>query len=133
MQAMLDTNICIYIIKKKTPHILERFREYSIFDIGISAITLSELQYGVEKSSRKEQNRDALMEFLLPLSVVPFDDMASVHYGEIRAYLEKRGELIGPMDMLIAAHARSLAVPLITNNVNEFIRVPGLQTDDWAR
>lgn len=133
MHIMLDTNMCIYIIKKKPPHILERFMAYSMFEIGVSSITLSELEYGIEKSTKKEQNRDALMEFLLPLSVVSYDDMAAHHYGDIRACLERQGQLIGPLDMLIAAHARSLSVPLVTNNLDEFKRVQGLQLEDWIK
>ena len=131
MYIMLDTNMCIYIIKKKPLHIFDKFKTYSIFEIGISSITLSELEYGVEKSIRKEQNRDALIEFLMPLSVVPYDDLAASHYGKIRAYLERRGQLIGPMDMLIAAHARSLAVPLVTNNLSEFKKVHDLRVENW--
>lgn len=131
MRYMLDTNICIYIIKKKPPQILERFKTFHVSDIGISSITFAELEYGVTKSSRPQQNREALSEFLAPLEIVPFDDQAAIHYGEIRTYLEKQGKSIGAMDMLIASHARSLALTLITNNLREFKRVPELNLENW--
>lgn len=129
---MFDTNICIYIIKRKPPRVLDRFRTLTVSDIGLSAITLSELIYGVEKSANRQQNREALMAFLGPLEIAPYDDLASDHYGEIRAYLERAGRSIGAMDLLIAAHARSLSVPLVTNNVREFKRVPGLTVETWV-
>ena len=131
MHYLLDTNICIYLIKKKPPQVLERFKTFKVSDIGISTITLSELEYGVAKSSRPEQNREALMGFLTPLEIVPFDELASVHYGEIRTYLERKGISIGAMDLLIASHARSLAIPLVTNNIQEFKRIPELQLENW--
>ena len=108
MRFMLDTNICIYIIKKKPIKVINKLRMFSISDMGISSITLSELEYGIAKSSRPDQNRDALNNFLAPLEIIPYDDRAAFHYGEIRTYLERIGEPIGSMDMLIAAHARSL-------------------------
>ncbi len=101
-------------------------------DVAISSVTLSELEYGVAKSGRPEQNRDALNDFLVPLEIIPFDAHAAFHYGEIRTFLEKEGMVIGPMDMLIASHARSLAVTLVTNNTEEFERVPGLRVENWV-
>ena len=133
MRFMLDTNICIYIIKKKPVQVLNRFRTFQVSDIGISSITLSELKYGVEKSSKREQNREALMAFVGPLEIAPYDDLAAHHYGEIRAQLEKTGLLVGAMDLLIAAHARSLSIPLVTNNTSEFRRVSGLLLENWLR
>jgi tRNA(fMet)-specific endonuclease VapC len=132
MRYILDTNMCIYVIKKKTPRVLERFKAFQISDIGISTITLSELEYGVAKSTRKEQNRGALIEFLAPLEILPFDEKASHHYGEIRAFLEREGISIGSMDLLIASHARSLMLPLVTNDTRAFKRIPGLQTENWV-
>jgi tRNA(fMet)-specific endonuclease VapC len=129
---MLDTNICIYLIKKQPAILLERFASYPVGDIGISVITLAELEYGASKSSNPHRNREALEQFVLPLEVAVFDRPATLTYGKIRALLEKTGRPIGSMDMLIAAHALSLGVHLVTNNVKEFKRVPGLRIENWA-
>ena len=131
MKLMLDTNICIYIIKQQPVDVLKRFLEYQIGDIGISSITLSELRYGVAKSTHQEKNTKALDEFITPLEVVSFDEEAAHVYGNIRATLEKAGTPIGSMDMLIAAHAVSLGIPLVTNNTREFVRIPALNVIDW--
>jgi tRNA(fMet)-specific endonuclease VapC len=131
MKLMLDTNICIYIIKQKPVTVLKRFLEYQIGDIGISSITLSELRYGVAKSTHQEKNSKALDEFIIPLEVVSFDEDAAHVYGTIRATLEKTGTPIGAMDMLIAAHAISLGISLVTNNTREFVRIPVLNIIDW--
>lgn len=132
MKLMLDTNICIYIIKQQPATVLKRFLEYQIGDICISSITLAELRYGVAKSTHEEKNAKALDEFILPLEIVSFDDAAAHLYGEIRAMLEKAGTPIGAMDMLIAAHALSLRIPLVTNNRREFVRIPALTSIDWV-
>lgn len=132
MKLLLDTNICIYIIKQKPATVLQRFLEYQIGDIGISSVTLSELCYGVAKSAHREKNANALQEFIIPLEVVPYDEAAAQTYGDIRAALEKAGTPIGSMDMLIAAHALSLGIPLATNNTREFSRVPSLSVIDWV-
>lgn len=133
MKLMLDTNICIYIIKQQPVAVLKRFLEYQIGDIGISSITLSELRYGVAKSTHQEKNAKALDEFITPLEVVSFDEEAAHVYGEIRATLEKAGTPIGAMDMLIAAHAVSLEIPLVTNNTREFERITSLNVVDWIK
>jgi tRNA(fMet)-specific endonuclease VapC len=132
MKYMLDTNICIYLIKKKPVEVIKRLQKTAIIDICISSITLSELEYGVQKSAQKSQNRMALAEFIVPFEVEPFDIDAAVQYGTIRAELEKKGKLIGAMDMLIAAHALSLNQILVTNNIGEFQRVDKLQLENWA-
>lgn len=132
MELMLDTNICIYLIKEHPPSVLERFATHAVGDIGISVITLAELEYGVSKSSRPAKNREALDQFISPLEVAPFDRQATAAYGKLRTTLEKRGQSIGSMDLLIAAHALSLDVRLITRNVREFGRVPSLRIEDWA-
>lgn len=132
MKLMLDTNICIYIIKQQPVTVLKRFLEYQIGDIGISSITLSELRFGVAKSTLQEKNTNALDEFITPLEVVSFDEEAAHVYGDIRATLEKAGAPIGSMDMLIAAHAVSLGIPLVTNNRREFVRIPALNIIDWV-
>ena len=108
MKVMLDTNICIYIIKQKPEAVLARFRAFQVGDIGISTITLAELQYGAMKSARPKQNRESLKQFVAPLDVASFDNAASEAYGDIRVALEKSGRPIGAMDLLIAAHALSL-------------------------
>lgn len=132
MKLMLDTNICIYIIKQKPPVVLKHFLDYQIGDIGLSSITLSELSYGVAKSRHKEKNAKALMEFMIPLQIAPYDEAAATAYGEIRANLEHAGTPIGAMDLLIAAHAVSLGIPLVTNNAREFARLPNLKVLNWT-
>lgn len=132
MKFMLDTNICIYLIKRQPEAVLERFASHPVGDIGISVITLAELEYGASKSSNPFRNREALEQFVLPLEIAQFDRPATLTYGKIRALLEKKGRPIGSMDMLIAAHALSLGARLVTNNVKEFRRVPGLRVENWT-
>ncbi len=131
MKLMLDTNICIYIIKQQPITVLNRFLEYQIGDIGISSITLSELRYGVARSTHHEKNAKALDEFITPLEVASFDEEAAHAYGKIRATLETAGTPVGAMDMLIAAHAVSLGIPLVTNNTREFVRIQPLNVINW--
>jgi tRNA(fMet)-specific endonuclease VapC len=130
---MLDTNICIYIIKRKPQVVIERFLQTEISQIGISAITLSELLFGVSKSSKPDQNKIALTQFIAPLEIMPYDDQAAQCYGDLRAYLERQGKPIGSLDMLIAAHALSLNSTLVTNNQKEFIRIPDLKIENWVK
>jgi tRNA(fMet)-specific endonuclease VapC len=132
MRIMLDTNICIYIVNRRPPSVLERFRTFRIGDIGISTITLAELEYGAAKSEQPRKNREALEQFVSPLEVASFDQPATSAYGKIRTALEKRGRPIGAMDMLIAAHALSLGATLVTNNKREFERVLGLKVENWV-
>ncbi len=132
MKFLLDTNICIYIIKQKPPEVLHKFNIYQVGDIGISSITVAELQFGVQKSQYPAKNQQALAQFLLPLEIVNFDNAAAAIYGNIRAILEKQGTPIGSLDTLIAAHALSLQVTLITNNIREFSRVPNLKVQNWV-
>ena len=132
MEYLLDTNICIYIIKKKPAEVFERFKNLTISDVGISSITLAELQYGIEKSSNSEKNREALQKFLTPIEILDYGYEATVEYGKIRAELEKKGVPIGPLDMLIASHAKSLDVILVTNNVREFETIAGLRIENWT-
>lgn len=131
MKYLLDTNICIYIIRKKPKKVLEKFKKFNPGEIGISAITLAELEYGVAKSQHPDKNQQALAEFTLPLDVLPFDHNAAQAYGSIRTLLEKKGTPIGSMDLMIAAHAMSLNTTLITNNVREFERVKGINIENW--
>ncbi len=132
MRFMLDTNICIYIIKRKPPNVIERFYQTEISEISISSITLSDLFYGVSKSSKPEQNQIALMQFIAPLDILSYDDEAAQYYGELRGHLEKQGRHIGSLDMLIAAHALSATCVLVTNNEKEFTRVPKLKIENWV-
>lgn len=132
MKLLLDTNICIYIIRQQPAAVLQRFLEYEVGDIGISSITLAELRYGVSKSIHQDKNAKALDEFIIPLEVVPFDEAAAHLYGEIRATLERAGTPIGAMDLLIAAHALALEIPLVTNNTREFARIPDLNVINWT-
>jgi len=129
---LLDTNICIYLIKKKPEQVFRRLRAVDIATVSISAVTVAELQYGVAKSARAEQNALALAAFLAPLVVEPFDDDAAARYGVVRADLERAGTPIGSMDLLIAAHALALGRTVVTNNVREFERVAGLKVENWA-
>jgi tRNA(fMet)-specific endonuclease VapC len=131
MKYMLDTNICIALIKRKPPKALKRLSQLSPGDIGISTITLAELRYGMAKSQLIERNREALEEFLLPLEIVDFDENAANAYGPVRAALEKAGRPIGPLDTQIGAHALSLDAVLVSDNTAEFRRIKGLQVDNW--
>ncbi len=132
MKYMLDTNICIYIIKKKPEKVIRCLQELSLSDVCISSITLSELEYGVEKSERRDRNKIALAKFIAPIEVIAYDDLAAAQYGIIRSSLEKKGMPIGALDMLIGAHALARDLILVTNNEREFKRVPGLKFENWA-
>jgi tRNA(fMet)-specific endonuclease VapC len=131
MQYMLDTNICIYVIRQRPSQVLDAFRTYAGAGIGISSITAGELWYGVEKSG-SARNRAALRQFLEPLEIAPFDEKASQAYGVVRADLEAKGEPIGPLDTQIAAHAIALGVTLVSNNLREFQRIANLRLSNWA-
>ena len=133
MRYLLDTNIFIYLCKGKHPEIAERVRTFGPGDIGISAITLAELEFGISKSAKLESNRRHLQEFLLPFEILPFDALAAVEYGSIRNFLEKSGSPIGPLDALIAAHSIAAGTCLVTNNEREFCRVPGLKLENWCK
>ena len=131
MKVMLDTNICITIIKRKPPQALKRFTAYKVGEIGISSVTLAELEFGVAKSRHSEKNQAALEEFVLPLEIASFDRDAARAYGRVRAILENKGTPIGALDMMIGAHALVLGVTLSTNNTREFARIKGLTVVDW--
>jgi tRNA(fMet)-specific endonuclease VapC len=131
MRYMLDTNICIAIIKGKPPKALRRFDRLSAGDVGISVITLAELCYGIAKSRNIDKNRQALEEFLLPLEVADFDESAASAYGTLRADLENSGRPIGPLDTQIGAHALSRGSVLVTNNAAEFRRIKRLKVENW--
>ncbi|MBI5098536.1 MAG: type II toxin-antitoxin system VapC family toxin [Nitrospirae bacterium] len=132
MKLMLDTNTCIYVIKNKPAKVLKRFVSHSVGHIGISSITLAELQYGVAKSQHVQKNKEALEEFVLPLEIADFDEKAAKSYGTVRATLEKAGRPIGAMDLLIGAHALCLGVTLVTSNTREFRQIKNLSVVDWT-
>lgn len=132
MKYMLDTNICIYLIKQKPREVLEKMKQIDRDDVCISSITYSELSYGIEKSAAVERNRIALLLLLANLKILNFDDYAALEYGKVRTELEKHGKPIGALDMLIAAHAKAYDLTLVTNNTGEFSRVSGLKLDNWV-
>ncbi len=132
MKYLLDTNICIYIIKKKPASVFEKFELLALGSVGISSITLAELQFGVNKSTNPEKNQEALYKFVTPLEIIDFDYKAAMEYGMIRAKLELNGTPIGPLDTLIAAHALSNNLILVTNNVKEFNRIDFLEIQNWV-
>lgn len=129
---MIDTNIGIYIMNQRPIEVIYKFKQFDIGEIGVSTITVSELQYGAAKSKNREVNKQRVDAFLLPFEIMPYDEIAADSYGNIRCQLETRGETIGPLDLLIAAHAVSRDLILITNNEKEFKRVENLQLENWA-
>lgn len=132
MRYMLDTNICIYAIKHMPREVIERLNEHNPNEICISSVTYAELIHGVEKSKAVEKNRTTLTLLLADIEILPFDTGAAEGYGEIRAELERKGTPIGPLDMMIAGHAKSLGYTVVTNNIKEFERIDGLRLENWV-
>lgn len=132
MKFLLDTDICIYLIRRQPVEVIREMSKQPIGDVGVSSVTVAELQFDVAKSAQVDRNRAALEQFLAPLVIADFDPSAAMVYGVIRAYLERQGTPIGSLDTLIAAHALSLDVALVTNNEREFGRVPDLRVMNWA-
>ena len=132
MKYMLDTNILVYAKNKRPESVLKRLTSLDPADVCISSVTLAEMEYGVFKSLMPEQNQLALMLFLSGIQIEPFDSKAAFEYGKIRAALTKKGTPIGANDLLIAAHAKSLDLILVTNNTREFERVEGLRLENWV-
>jgi tRNA(fMet)-specific endonuclease VapC len=129
---MLDTDTCSYIMKRSRDAVLQRLQKVPVHDVCISVITKSELLYGIEMSPRRKQDEVALSAFLQYVEVLDFTDRACVHYAKIRAHLKTLGMMIGANDLLIAAHARSLDLTLVTNNTREFSRVLDLAIENWS-
>jgi tRNA(fMet)-specific endonuclease VapC len=129
---LLDTNVCVAVIRQRSPRVLTRLQQMTPGSVGVSIITVSELQFGAAKSLNPQRNRAALEQFLLPLEILDYGSAAAFCYGDIRARLEKSGTPIGPLDTLIAAHAKSLNAVMVTNNLSEFRRVAGLKVEDWT-
>ena len=132
MKYLIDTNICIYIMNRRPPEVIQRFKRLEMGEVGISSITVSELHYGAWKSRYPDRDLKRLDEFLLPFEILPYDEAASRHYGMIRAHLEREGQAIGPLDLLIAAQALSRDIILITNNEKEFQRIELLKVENWV-
>lgn len=132
MKFLLDTNICIYLIKNNPPEVRQHFQRHHIGDIGVSTITIAELEYGVQKSAAVSRNQRALESFLLPLEFLDFDHKSALEYGKMRVALEQAGTPIGSMDMLIAAQAVAYDLVLVTHNLREFQRVPELRCETWV-
>ncbi len=130
---MLDTDICCFALRQSNDVVLRRLKQVPVDEVCISVITKSELVFGVELSQRRHQDEAALDKFLQYIEVLDFPDAAASHYAKIRADLQIRGAMIGSNDLFIAAHARSLGLILITNNVREFRRVPNLKIENWAQ
>ncbi len=133
MKYLLDTNICIYIINKRPSEVIGKLRKFKPEEIGISVITLSELQKGVSKSSHKKKNQQALDDFVSVFKILPFEELDAKKYGEIVAKLESQGQIIGGNDLFIAAHSLSRKLTLVTNNEREFNRVAGLKVENWTQ
>ena len=133
MKYLLDTDICIYIINKRPAKVIERLRKFEPGNLGISVITLSELQKGVSKSLNKKKNQNVLDHFISVFTVLSYEPSDAKAYGEIVANLEEKGQIIGGNDLFIAAHALNRKLTLVTNNEKEFNRVQGLKIENWAR
>jgi len=131
LRYMLDTNICIYVIKNRPEGLRERFNRLAD-QLCISAVTLAEIIYGAEKSARQIENIKVVEQFAARLDVLPFGERAATHYGQIRADLERAGHPIGLHDMMIGGHARSEGLTLVSNNVREFQHIEGLRIDNWV-
>jgi tRNA(fMet)-specific endonuclease VapC len=129
---MLDTNILIYTIKNRPKKVRDAFKKHADY-LAMSTVTLGELIYGAEKSTQSDRNLADIEALAARMDVVPFDSEAAMHFGQVRAELANSGKLIGPYDLMIAGHARSRGLILVTNNLREFKRVPGLRVENWAR
>ena len=121
------------MIKKQSPELIRKFRDFVPGEIGISSITMAELYYGANKSQHQDRNLMALESFLLPLEILAFDDRAAITYGELCALTEKNGTPIGALDLMIAAQVKSLGLTLVTNNTKKFSRIPALGVENWAK
>jgi tRNA(fMet)-specific endonuclease VapC len=129
---LIDTNICVYLIKNRDTELRVRIEECNPYEIAVSSVTVAELEYGVAKSARVVQNRTALQNFLSAFEIVPFDDKDAEQFGMIRVELERTGQPIGPYDLQIAAQALARSWIVVTNNEREFRRVCGLSVENWV-
>ncbi len=133
MKYLLDTNICIYIINKRPASVLDTIRSKHPDEISISSITIAELNYGAERSRNPHLNRIAILEFLIPFSLLDFDQRSAFCYGKIRKKLESKGTPIGPMDLLLASQATAYNLIFVTHNIKEFERIDNLRLENWLR
>ncbi|MBT4842953.1 MAG: type II toxin-antitoxin system VapC family toxin [Calditrichaeota bacterium] len=131
MNYLIDTNICIYILNRKPKSVLDRFESFNTEKIGISSITVAELEFGAKKSKRRKENLERLELFLFPFEILPFNGKSAKIYGDIRSKLELKGHVIGQLDMLIAAQALENNLVLVTNNQKEFSRISNLKLENW--
>ncbi len=133
MKYLLDTNICVFLKSKRYPQLETKLRKTRKRDVAVSAVTEAELKYGAYKSSDPGQNMTAVDALLATIAILPFESSAAEAYGQIRAALERSGQIIGPYDLMIASQAIAHRLTVVTNNVREFSRVPGLAVDDWTK
>ena len=129
----LDTNICVYFLNGKFPHVLEKIKNTNPVQIKIPSIVKAELLYGAEKSHNRDRNFELVNKFLEPFEIKDFDDLSSIHYSKIRSTLEQKGSTIGPNDYIIASTVLSNDGILVTNNIDEFKRIKGLRTENWSK
>jgi len=132
LKYYLDTNMCIYFLKGKHINLLNKIKNYHHGEIKIASIVKAELLYGANKSQKKEENIELVNKFLLPFEIINFDDTSSVIYADIRANSEKRGEIIGPNDLIIASTIQANGGILVTNNTNDFKRINNLKVENWV-
>lgn len=132
IKYLLDTNIVIYTIKNRPEEVRQTFRKYQ-GQMAVSTVTVGELVFGAERSAQPESNQADIDGMLARLDIFSFDEKAAAHFGQIRAGLYAKGQPIGPYDMMIAGHARSQGLILVTNNMKEFERVPGLRLENWVK
>lgn len=132
VRYLLDTNICIYIAKHNPPAVRERFSRHTADELAMSVVTLGELRFGAEKSQSRERALAVIGQLESTIQIAPLTEAVGEHYGQIRAALQQRGQMIGNNDLWIAAHARAEGWILVTNNEREFVRVEGLQVENWA-
>ncbi len=130
---LLDTNICIYIIKRKPPEVLEKFKQFNIGDLKISSITMAELYFGAYNSEYVEKNLQIVENFLLPFDILHFDEKSAINYAKIKSKLKKQGNIIGELDMQIAGVAIANNLTLVTNNTKEFERIEELKLENWIK
>ncbi|MGN0740440.1 MAG: type II toxin-antitoxin system VapC family toxin [Treponema sp.] len=131
---LLDTNICIFLIKNKFPKLMNKILSFDSSELFLSSVSIAELEYGVSKSQNREKNRQALLDFCTDFNnIIDFTAEDTEAYGLIRAYLEKEGKAIGPYDMQIAAQAMTRNLVVVTNNYDEFVRVPWIKVEDWTK
>ena len=133
MKYLLDTNVCVDYLNGRFPRVVQRIQSCSPEDLSVSSVAVAELRFGAEKSTHRQRNHERLDVFLADVQCVDFDADAALVYGRIRTALERRGAVIGPYDLQIAAHALSLSVVLVSDNVREFRRVSGLRVENWRR